>query len=974
AGTAPDDLVVLYDNSNTQTFVIGAANVWRQDSARHPGNRSGDNSNGEPGSSGDWDNNPDAFIWDFGRTRVIQIDTTKPAGSQNSEYYLDLQIPLSALDASAIGGPVMTPLTPFTMTATTSNSNTDPTQKDILLAGDYLLGNKPLPGGDITNPSGQILQAPIIRNVTATPCPSPISLAATILDTTRVVNGATTDTLASVQFQYYLDLNNDGLANDGTGWLAVTNTVNGTTNAVRSATLGVWTATWVSTNLYEGNYLIRSIATDIQNNSTRSTEQPLTFPAGVIAIFNNNCGVTTPDVRTTKSGPSNVFALANFTYTITVTNRGPSSATDVRITDPLPPGVTFVSASQGGVLSSSNTVNWPAISILTNSASTNFAVTVTAPESGTLTNRVFSTASSPDAIPANNNGTDPSAIVITTVTPAADIVTRKSAPAEVFFGTNFVYAITVTNLGPSLAKDVRVIDALPSGVTFVSASHGGTLSNNIVVWPAIAALTNGFGTNYTVTVAASAFGRITNRVSSTATTLDPVASNNDGTDASSIAVTTIKGLAVTGFVYADANRNGFKEAAETGTGLNLFAKLLSAGAPGGPAVQVAAVQSATGAFSFSNLTNGFYTIVLDDNSTLSDVQPSLPSGWAGTEMPGQIRQNILVNSVDLPNQNFGLIQANALRGVVFKDTGVSGGMANDGIRNGGEIGLPGISLKLLDDAGNVLDTATSDGSGNFTLLVPSTVANGTALKIVETNPSAFRSTGANPGNTGGAYSVATDELAFTYSAATAYTGIQFGNVPENQFNTDGQQSGLPGTVVFYTHTFVAGTAGQVTFILGAAASPANTGWSEAIFRDSNGNSQIDAGEPMITGPLTVAADEKVALIVKEFIPANAPFNAQNQLTITARFAFIGSTPALLASYARTDLTTVGTPTTAGLTLLKNVDKSTALPGETITYTITYANQSSEPVSNVAVFDATPAFTTFLGAETGPLPNALTAVT
>jgi hypothetical protein len=50
-GTAPDDLVVIYDNSSSQKFIIGSANVWRQDSARHPTDRSGDGVNGESGSS-----------------------------------------------------------------------------------------------------------------------------------------------------------------------------------------------------------------------------------------------------------------------------------------------------------------------------------------------------------------------------------------------------------------------------------------------------------------------------------------------------------------------------------------------------------------------------------------------------------------------------------------------------------------------------------------------------------------------------------------------------------------------------------------------------------------------------------------------------------------------------------------------------------------------------------------------------------
>ena len=71
---------------------------------------------------------------------------------------------------------------------------------------------------------------------------------------------------------------------------------------------------------------------------------------------------------------------------------------------------------------------------------------------------------------------------------------------------------------------------------------------------------------------------------------------------------------------------------------------------------------------------------------------------------------------------------------------------------------------------------------------------------------------------------------------------------------------------------------------------------------------------------------------------------------------------------------VGSPTTAGLTLVKTVNKPTATPGEVITYTLAYANQSSEPLANIVISDATPSFTTFVAASNDPLPQSVTAVT
>src|SRR5260221_4723256 len=59
------------------------------------------------------------------------------------------------------------------------------------------------------------------------------------------------------------------------------------------------------------------------------------------------------DVAVSKSASQNVNLGANFTYTIAVTNFGPSLATSLAVTDSLPECVTFVSASGGCPLAGS---------------------------------------------------------------------------------------------------------------------------------------------------------------------------------------------------------------------------------------------------------------------------------------------------------------------------------------------------------------------------------------------------------------------------------------------------------------------------------------------------------------------------------------------------------------------------------------------------------------------------------------------
>ncbi|MDB6121937.1 MAG: hypothetical protein JWQ71_930, partial [Pedosphaera sp.] len=275
-------------------------------------------------------------------------------------------------------------------------------------------------------------------------------------------------------------------------------------------------------------------------SATSSTGDPV--PANNNGSSAASVAVTTvtpqADLAVLKSGSATVLAGGNLTYTITVTNLGPSTASNVVVSDNLPLNVTFVSASNGGLLTG-NVVNWAAITSLANGAVTSFTVTVKAPANGSITNSANATSSTGDPVSANNNGSSAASVVVTTVTPQADVAVLKTGSATVLAGDNLTYTIMVTNLGPSAASNVVVSDNLPSTVTFVSATSGGLLNGNVVNWPAITSLANGGVTTFTVTVKAPASGSITNTASTTSSTGDPVPTNNDGSSAASVVVTTV---------------------------------------------------------------------------------------------------------------------------------------------------------------------------------------------------------------------------------------------------------------------------------------------------------------------------------------------------------------------------------------------------------------------------------------------------
>ena len=328
-----------------------------------------------------------------------------------------------------------------------------------------------------------------------------------------------------------------------------------------------------------------------------------------------------------------------------------------------------------------------------------------------------------------------------------------------------------------------------------------------------------------------------------------------------------------------------------------------------------------------------------------------------------IRSNVLVGTTELQNLNFGLFNGSKLSGTVFGDTGITGGTANNGIKDGGELGIAGVTLKAMTGA-TTYDTAITDGGGNYILWIPATASS--PVLITETNPGGYLSTGGSAGTTLGTYTRSSDSTSFTFAAGLSYSNVNFGDVPVNRFSANGQQAGLPGSVLFYSHQFDAGSGGTIVF----SAVSVNP-WPVIVYRDLNCNGVIDATDTVV-GTATVVVNERICLINKVTIPAGTALGLQDSVTLQAVFTYTNSSPVLTATLSVIDTTTVGAGS-AGLVLTKTADKTTALPGDTITYTVAYQNNGDAPIGTIVISDATPAFTTFVSAGcTLPLPAAITA--
>ncbi len=241
-------------------------------------------------------------------------------------------------------------------------------------------------------------------------------------------------------------------------------------------------------------------------------------PTNDTATVNTSVQVAA-DLEIQKQGPANPVPGQDATYTLTVTNRGPGGATGVVVTDALPSGTTFVSATAGGTVSS-GTVTWNVGNLAANAtASLQLVVRVGPALTGSLTNTATVAADQPDTVAANNSST-----ATGTLTPSADLSVTKTADVQTAtVGDTVTYTIDVKNDGPSDAASVVVTDTPASGLTFVSATQGGAVQGSNVVWT-IPAITAGATAtvSVTLTVDVADGDTIVNQVSVTATTPTPI--------------------------------------------------------------------------------------------------------------------------------------------------------------------------------------------------------------------------------------------------------------------------------------------------------------------------------------------------------------------------------------------------------------------------------------------------------------------
>ena len=239
------------------------------------------------------------------------------------------------------------------------------------------------------------------------------------------------------------------------------------------------------------------------------------------------------DLATTLSAaPDPVPILGDTTFTVTVTNAGPSAAPTATASLPLPAGFTFVSAASSmGTTSFAGGTATAALGDLAVNGRATFTVVAQATQLGPIALTAVAASANLDPNPANN-----SASTTVTVDPSADLsVTTTASAPRVVTGGDLRYQVTVVNNGPDPAQGVVLTDMLPGSTLLVSTASSVNVTptaSNGVVSMTLDSLASGATAVLTIEVQTTGSPQqtITDTATASSQTLDP----NPGDESSSV--------------------------------------------------------------------------------------------------------------------------------------------------------------------------------------------------------------------------------------------------------------------------------------------------------------------------------------------------------------------------------------------------------------------------------------------------------
>jgi autotransporter-associated beta strand protein len=343
---------------------------------------------------------------------------------------------------------------------------------------------------------------------------------------------------------------------------------------------------------------------------------------------------------------------------------------------------------------------------------------------------------------------------------------------------------------------------------------------------------------------------------------------------------------------------------------------------------------------------------------------------------------------------------NGISGVVFNDGGAPSagsntGTPNDGLRNGNEAGLGGVTVALTNCNGTVHASTVTDGQGAYALNVPSQLAGGVCVSV--SLPAGYQSTGANAGGTplpvdtpttvGGVgltyqtSSPSVHQVAFAVPGPSALV-LDFGQVPLSSFSGDTQRAVMAGLNADHLQRFRAGTGGVLSVSLlasQAVPSGSESAWGSAVFLDASCSGRYQPGASLLSAAgysMTVIQGQEVCMVTRVSAPASAQTGHSHSVPIRALIQL--SSSSLQASFTVNSQTRVGNSAVQLRKEVRNVtaghvawsENNQGKRGDELEYRVSFTNMGAAPVTDLEVHDTTGPWTTLVSAGAENLPSGL----
>ena len=856
--------------------------------------------------------------------------------------------------------------------------------------------------------------------------------AGTIADVGVLKTGPATAQVNS-NISYDITVNNSGPSDTRSGSLSVSDVVpTGTTFVSFTQNTGptfscttpgvgaTGTVTCVTPTMAVGTsanftFIVQATAALLPGATVTNTATATSTPMGIDPNpGNDSSSVTTTivgsaDLAVTKSGPATVTPGMTATYTVNLTNNGPSGAQTVSLTDNVPVGMTFVSVTQTAgptfacttpAVGGTGPINCT-IANFASAATATFSIVfnvISSDANGmSISNTATVTSATSDPTPGNNSSTATS-----TASTLADLAVTKSGPATFSSGNNITYNLTVSNTGPSDAANVSMTDPLPVGATFVSelqtsgpaftctnpaVGSGGTV--NCMISTLAAGASAGFSITIHTPPSLASGATMTNTASVSSATTDPNPTNNSATTNATAAATADVSITKTGPPAAAAGgtlsytvvvtNNGTSDAqnvvmtdavpanttfvSETqnsgpvaactnppagGTGtVSCSFTTLAAGSSGSFTIVVRASSSAMSGSTITNTANV--------SSTTADSNTANNSASSTATVATTVADVAVTKSGSPPSVTGG---ANITYTVTVTNNGPS-----DALTASMSDAVPANTTFVSETqtAGPAFSCSTPPGGGTGTTTCTiGTLVNGASATFsiaVKVNSGAPAGTITNTATV----TTATADSNAAYDSASATTTVS-SNQADLSVTKSGPATIAPGAAITYT----------ITVMNNGSADAQNVALSDVIPTNTTFVSLSQTSGPAFTctSP-AVGATGTVSCNILTFINgAAATFTLQVAVNASASGTISNTanvTSATMdpnaANNSATATTTVTSapPTNADVSITKSAGSTVVGPGGNVTYTITVTNAGPAAASSVAVTDNIPAGTTFVSA-------------